>query len=108
VKGLNRCSLMMLLVATLAPAETVRLTWSQSKSTPVSSNNVYRGNVSGGPYSEIFESTGPIIKNIDATVVAGETYCWIVTAVSNGIESPYSNESCVTVTTQAPSFLKAR
>jgi fibronectin type 3 domain-containing protein len=108
MKRANRASLLVVLIAGLASAQTVKLTWVQSKSTPVSTNNVYRGDVSGGPYSEIFESTGPIIKYLDATVVDGQTYCWVVTAVSNGVESPYSNEACETVTTQAPADLKAK
>jgi fibronectin type 3 domain-containing protein len=106
--GLNRGLPLFLLLATLASGESAKLTWLQSKSAPVSSNNVYRGDVSGGPYTEIFESTGPIIKYVDSTVVDGQTYCWVVTAVSNGVESPYSNEACETVTTQAPSSLKAK
>jgi fibronectin type 3 domain-containing protein len=108
MKRANRTSLLVVLIAGLASAQTVKLTWVQSKSTPVSTNNVYRGDVSGGPYSEIFESTGPIIKYLDATVVDGQTYCWVVTAVSNGVEFPYSNEACETVTTQAPADLKAK
>lgn len=108
MKGLNRITLLAALCGGLASAQAVKLTWVQSRSTPLSSNNVYRGDVSGGPYSEIFESTGPTIKYIDATVVDGQTYCWVVTAVSNGVESPYSNEACQTVTTQAPADLKAK
>jgi len=99
---------LLIALASLATAQNVKLTWTQSKSTPVDSNKVYRGQVSGGPYSEIFESAGPVIKYIDAAVVNGEMYCWVVTAVSNGVESSYSNEACETVTTQAPMDLKAK
>jgi hypothetical protein len=108
VRGRNLSSLLVVLIAASAYPQTVKLTWMQSKSAPVSSNNVYRASISGGPYSEIFESAGPIIKYIDAAVVDGETYCWVVTAVSNGNESSYSNEACETVATQAPSNLKAK
>jgi len=80
----------------------------QSESTGVSSNNVYRADASGGPYAEVFESTQPVAKYTDASVIDGQTYCWVVTAVSNGIESTYSNEACETVTTQAPSNLTAK
>jgi fibronectin type 3 domain-containing protein len=104
----NRALLLFVLIATLASGESTKLTWLQSRSAPVSSNNVYRGDISGGPYTEIFESTGPIIKYVDTTVVDGQTYCWVVTAVSNGVESPFSNEACETITTQAPSSLKAK
>lgn len=94
--------------AGLTFAQTVKLRWVQSESAPVSSNNVYRGDVSGGPYTEVFESTLPIAKYTDAAVIDGPTYCWVVTAVSNGIESTYSNEACETVTTQAPSNLTVK
>lgn len=103
------CSFVLLAFGSgIISAQTVKLRWVQSESTPVSSNNIYRGDVSGGPYSGIFESTQPIAKYTDASVVDGQTYCWVVTAVSNGIESPYSNEACETVTTQAPSDLIAK
>jgi hypothetical protein len=63
----------LVLVPDLASAQTVKLRWEQSTSTSISSNNVYRGNTSGGPYSEIFEGAGPIVKYTDAAVVDGET-----------------------------------
>jgi hypothetical protein len=94
--------------AGLTFAQSVKLRWIQSESTPVSSNNIYRGDVSGGPYAEVFESTLPIAKYTDAAVIDGQTYCWVVTAVSNGIESTYSNEACETVTTRAPSNLTVK
>jgi fibronectin type 3 domain-containing protein len=116
VKNFNRDPLLVILVSILtlaatldsASAQTVKLRWEQSTSTSISSNNVYRGNTSGGPYSEIFEGAGPIVKYTDAAVVDGETYCWVVTAVASRIESPYSNEVCKTITTQAPAGLTAR
>lgn len=99
---------LFLSIVTLATAQSAKLTWVQSKSGAVSGNNVYRSGVSGGPYSEVFESTSPIIRYIDASVVDGQTYCWVVTAVADGVESSYSNEACETVTTQAPTELKAK
>ena len=108
MKTLIRGFALIALFTALSVAQTVKLRWVQSESSPVSSNNVYRGDISGGPYAEVFESTQPIAKYTDVSVVDGQTYCWVVTAVSNGIESPYSNEACETVTTQAPSDLIAK
>jgi fibronectin type 3 domain-containing protein len=108
VRVISRALVLFLMIASLAAAQTAKLRWVQSQSNSVTSNNVYRGDVSGGPYSEIFESAAPIAKYIDSTVVDGQTYCWVVTAVSNGVESPYSNEACEAVTTQAPSDLTAK
>lgn len=100
--------LVFALFSFLASAQSVKLDWMQSKTTGTASNNVYRSAISGGPYSEIFESLAPITKYIDPSVVDGDTYCYVVTAVAAGVESVYSNEACETVTTQAPAELKAK
>jgi hypothetical protein len=69
----------------------VALTWSASTST-VSGYNVYRGTVSGGPYTKINSSLVAILTYTDSTVQSGTTYYYVTTAVdSSGDESVYSN-----------------
>jgi fibronectin type 3 domain-containing protein len=55
--------------------------------------NVYRGTVSGGPYSQINSSLDPSTAYTDNTVQSGQTYFYVTTALdaSNG-ESAQSNE----------------
>lgn len=77
----------------------VSLTWTASTSPGVTGYNVYRGTVSGGPYSDQLTST-PIAATsyTDTTVVAGQTYYYVTTAVGTGGEnSVYSNQAVATV-----------
>jgi hypothetical protein len=65
----------------------------------VAGYNVYRGGISGGPYSRINSSIIIDLNYIDENVLAGQTYYYVVTAIaSDGVtESPYSNEAPATV-----------
>ncbi len=88
-------------------AGTVTLTWTQSDydsvcnlvcTTPnsyITSNNVYRSATSGGPYTEIYESSSPITTYSD-TRSAG-TYYYVVTVVivNPGNEAPGSYSESV-------------
>lgn len=74
-----------------ASQHTVGLSWDESSS--VSGYNVYRGTVSGGPYSKINPSLDPVTSYKDSSVTGGATYYYVTTAVdSSGMESGYSNE----------------
>jgi len=56
--------------------------------------NVYRGGVSGGAYSQINSALETTAAYTDTTVVAGQTYYYVTTAVDgSGVESAYSNAS---------------
>ena len=69
------------------------LFWTAS-SPPVIGYNVYRGVQAGGPYTLL--NTGVVAGGTfaDATVRSGQTYFYVVTAVSNsGVESFFSNEA---------------
>jgi hypothetical protein len=69
----------------------VALTWNASTST-VSGYNVYRGTVSGGPYTKINSSLVTILTYSDLTVQSGTTYYYVTTAVdSSANESVDSN-----------------
>jgi hypothetical protein len=70
----------------------ISLTWNASTST-VSGYNVYRGTISGGPYTKINASLVASVNFTDLTVQGGTTYFYVTTAVdSSGTESVNSNE----------------
>lgn len=77
-------------------AHTVHLSWSPSSSSVVS-YRIYRGQVSGGPYPNTVSSVDALSFD-DSTVVDGNTYYYVVTAVdSAGAESAYSNQTSAQV-----------
>jgi hypothetical protein len=77
-------------VAVLAP-HVVALNWTASAST-VSSYKVYRGTVSGGPYS-LLTTNLKATSFTDSTVQSGTTYFYVTTDVNAaGTESIFSNE----------------
>jgi hypothetical protein len=83
-----------------APQHSVSLSWSPSGSQGVVGYNVYRGNVSGGPYVQINTSLDANTDYTDSQVVAGQTYYYVATAVDgNGIESGYSNQTQAVIPT---------
>jgi len=56
--------------------------------------NVYRGTVSGGPYTMLNTSMDTSTTYTDTSVVAGQTYYYVATAMYSGDqESGYSNEA---------------
>ncbi len=73
-------------------AHSVTLNWIASTS-QVAGYHIYRGQVSGGPYSRIDGSLVNSLSFSDSSVLAGAHYFYVVTAVeSNSAESAYSNE----------------
>jgi hypothetical protein len=76
----------------VAPVQySVTLTWVASTSS-VSGYNVYRGTISGGPYTKINSSLITGLTYTDSTVVSGTEYYYVATAVdSSGDESVNSN-----------------
>jgi fibronectin type 3 domain-containing protein len=75
-----------------ATQHTVDLTWIGSNGAV--GYNVYRGTVSGGPYSMINTSPDGSTSYDDNSVTSGDTYYYVATAVDdNGNESGYSNET---------------
>ena len=72
---------------------TVDLSWSASTSTSITGYNVYRGSISGGPYSKINSALETSMNYGDSTVQSGQTYYYVTTAVdSAGAESAYSSQ----------------
>ena len=77
-------------VTVVAP-HTVSLKWSASTSSNTSYYKVYRGTVSGGPYS-LLSNNVSVTSYTDTSVQSGSTYYYVTTAVdSSGIESGYSD-----------------
>jgi hypothetical protein len=78
-------------------SHSVTLTWTASTST-VTGYNVYRSQVSGGPYTKLDSSAVAATSYGDSTVSAGQTYFYVVTSVnSSGVESADSSEVSATV-----------
>jgi hypothetical protein len=72
-----------------APPHSVTLTWIASTSSNVAGYNVYRGTTPGGPYAtKVNSSLVTGLSYIDTTVLAGQTYYYVVTSVNTS-----SNES---------------
>jgi len=70
----------------------VAVNWTASTST-VAGYNVYRGTLSGGPYSKINATLITGLTYTDNTVSAGATYYYVITAVAaDGTESSFSNQ----------------
>jgi centrosomal CEP192-like protein/HYDIN/CFA65/VesB family protein/Ig-like domain-containing protein len=87
------------LSGTGAPIHSATLSWTASTSTIIG-YNVYRGTVSGGPYTKINSSSDMTTTLTDPSIQAGKTYYWVVTAVNSGdVESTYSNEVAATIPT---------
>ena len=76
------------------PIHTVAVMWDSSQSSNVQGYKVYRGQVSGGPYTSISGVlAGNTLQFTDSTVALGQTYFYVVTSVDvNGVESAQSTE----------------
>jgi hypothetical protein len=60
--------------------------------------NVYRGTVSGGPYSSLTATPVTTTSFVDTSVQVGQTYYYVVTSLnSNGAESAFSNQAGATI-----------
>ena len=76
---------------TVLPPHAVTLSWGASAST-VSFYKVYRGSVSGGPYSLLSTNVNATTFT-DSTVQSGTIYYYVTSAVNAaGVESIFSNE----------------
>src|ERR1700732_2916190 len=81
---------------TTATQHTVDLSWSASSGAV--GYNVYRGAVSGGPYTMINSALDSTTAYTDNTVVSGQTYYYVATAVdASSNESGYSNQATAVI-----------
>ncbi|HTZ47338.1 MAG TPA: choice-of-anchor D domain-containing protein [Verrucomicrobiae bacterium] len=70
----------------------VALNWVAGSSAAVA-YNLYRGTVSGGPYTKVNSSALSTTSYTDSSVTAGQTYYYVATDLnSSGQESSYSNQ----------------
>lgn len=70
----------------------VNVSWVASTST-VAGYNVYRGTISGGPYSKINTTLISGLTFTDSTVSAGATYYYVATSVAaDGTQSAFSSQ----------------
>lgn len=82
-----------------AVQHTVSLSWNSSTTSGVVGYNLYRGTVSGGPYTQV-ASRNAGSSYTDSSVAAGQTYFYVVTSVDgSGTESIYSNQAQAVVPT---------
>jgi len=81
----------------------VSLSWTQSVSPGITGDCVYRGTVTGGPYTQLSCSSTPSTAYTDLAVTAGGTYYYVVTAlVGSSEESGYSNQFTAIIPNVAP------
>lgn len=77
-----------------AAQHSVSLSWNASSSQDVIGYNIYRGVQSGGPYSRINSVLNASTVYTDTSVVDGQTYYYVTTAVdSSNQESGHSNDA---------------
>jgi fibronectin type 3 domain-containing protein len=75
-----------------AVQHSVSLSW-QASTSSVSGYNVYRGTQSGGPYGVINSGLVTSTNYTDSTVLAGQTYYYVLTSVDpQGLESVQSGQ----------------
>jgi fibronectin type 3 domain-containing protein len=111
IRSLLRLATSLLCVAAFAQptVHQASLVWTQSTSSGVTGNCVYRSQVSGGPYTQLACSSTPSTSYVDSTVVGGQTYYYVVTALDGTEESAYSNQvqAVVPQSPNAPTGLSA-
>ncbi len=84
---------------TVTVSHSVVLTWMPSTST-VAGYNVYRSEVSGGPYTKLDSSAVATDSFTDYTVQSGKTYYFVVTSVNtSGVQSADSAQVSATIPT---------
>jgi cellulose 1,4-beta-cellobiosidase len=83
------------LIATGGKAK-VNLRWTQSSTPGISYNSIYRATTSGGPYSLVANTSGPVTSYTDAGLASGKTYYYVVAATKRIQESAKSNQASAT------------
>jgi hypothetical protein len=97
IKGTGGCNVAMVqrLVSAALPNGTCHptvLIWGASTSQNVAGYNVYRGTVSGGPYTKLNTTLVIGTTFTDSSSQPGQTYYYVATAVdTSGNESAYSS-----------------
>ncbi|MGA9144207.1 MAG: choice-of-anchor D domain-containing protein [Candidatus Acidiferrales bacterium] len=82
----------------VSSSHSVTLSWDASTSSEVAGYHVYRGTVSGGPYSILTSSAVSVTEYTDSSVQAGHVYYYVVRSVdSSGVESTNSSQVSATI-----------
>ena len=89
--------LVCLLASAYADTHSVTLTWTQSNSPGIVSNEVHCGYVSGGPYFYHHKTRHPRTDLTVLNVSSGTYYCMVTAIDDQGQESVASNEVKVVV-----------
>jgi len=80
-----------------ASSHSVTLTWDPSTSV-VAGYYIYRGTLTGGPYTKLNATLVSLTTYIDNAVQSGLAYFYVATAVdSSNVESVLSNEISATI-----------
>lgn len=75
-------------------SHSVGLSWSPSNSQNIVGYDIFRSQVPGGPYNQLNSSLIPSTAYTDSTVLAGQTYYYVTTAVNSGnVQSAYSDQA---------------
>ncbi|HWH71674.1 MAG TPA: hypothetical protein VNT26_20035, partial [Candidatus Sulfotelmatobacter sp.] len=82
-------------LAAVAAKRKISLTWTQSGSAGVTRNRIYRSATPDGSYTLLNDI--PASTAYSDAVPSGATYYYVVTAIANGLESPYSPSASATV-----------
>ena len=99
ITGLESSPVAFIITVSQPVQHTVTLTW-QAGSPNTAGYNVYRGTVSGGPYTRINMALQAATSYVDNTVQAGDTYFYAATSVdSTGRESAFSNQVTAVIPT---------
>ena len=78
-------------------SHSVTLSWTPS-STSFAGFNVYRGSVSGGPYTKVNTALITATSYTDTSVASGQTYYYVATEENSaGTESAYSSQISATI-----------
>jgi hypothetical protein len=76
------------------------LSWTASTSSNITGYHVYRSTQASGPYTKLTSAPVATTTYTDITVLAGQTYYYVTTAVDNtNTESVYSNQATAVVPT---------
>lgn len=81
---------------------TLNWVWSQGPGDPASGFHCQRASVTGGPYTIVQTTSQFALTCTDNTVVAGQTYFYVVTAFNSAGDGPISPEAKAVVSIAPP------
>lgn len=76
--------------------------WFQGAGDPATGFHCQRASVTGGPYTIVQTTSALTLTCTDNTVVAGQTYFYVVTAFNSAGDGPFSSEAKAVVSIAPP------